>query len=136
MLTIEINSFSFLRGGIPEDKSGHGGGFVFDCRFLPNPGRFDAYRSLNGKDEEVIRFLENENSVQEFKTLTFTLVKQAVEKYVERSFEHLTVNYGCTGGQHRSVYCAEQLARYIKNNFESVDVKIKHVQRELEGELI
>jgi RNase adaptor protein for sRNA GlmZ degradation len=136
MLTVEINSFSFLRGGIPEDTSGHGGGFVFDCRFLPNPGRFEPYKKLNGKDKEVIEFLENEQAVHEFAALWMQMIEKAVEKYEERGFEHLSVSFGCTGGQHRSVYFAEKCARFIGDNFSTVKVKLKHVQRELEGELI
>ena len=132
MLTIQVNSFSYLRAGIPEDNSGHGGGFVFDCRALPNPGRYKEFQSLTGKDKAVIDYLEAEESVEEFYSAVKQLVLQSVNKYIERNFEHLMVSFGCTGGQHRSVYFAQRLGQELQNEFK-VNVEIRHVQRELEA---
>lgn len=113
-LQIEINSFSYLKSGIPKDTSGHGGGFVFDCRILPNPGRYAEYKNLNGKDKPVIDFLNKEPAVAEFSAHIKSIIDQAVDNYVERGFDKLTVNFGCTGGQHRSVYFAELLSKHLR----------------------
>ncbi len=118
-LVVEINSFSYKRSGIPKDTSGHGGGFVFDCRSLPNPGRYPKYKNLTGKDEAVIRFLEKEETVSEFLDHVYKIVEQAVENYLERGFDHLMVNFGCTGGQHRSVYCAEKLYAQLNSGYKA-----------------
>jgi len=123
-LTVSINSFSFKKG-YPADLSGNGGGFVFDCRALPNPGRFVEYKNLNGKDKPVIEFLEKEPETEKFFASTRDLVIQSVENYLQRGFASLMVNYGCTGGQHRSVYFAERLARYVKETY-AVDVVLNH----------
>ncbi len=123
-LTVEVNSFSYKRG-IPADHSGHGGGFVFDCRALPNPGREQAYRSLTGCHQPVINFLKDIPEVQHFLDHTSALVKQSVRNYLERGFGHLSVSYGCTGGRHRSVYCASYLAEKLKNELD-VRVELKH----------
>jgi RNase adaptor protein for sRNA GlmZ degradation len=125
-LTVEINSFSFLRNGIPEDKSGHGGGFVFDCRALPNPGRYEQYKNLTGKNEEVIEFLEKEGDVGIFLINVFGLITQSIENYIDREFNYLTINFGCTGGQHRSVYAAEKLYQYINERYE-IKVNLRHI---------
>jgi len=134
-LTVKIASFSFLRAGVPEDKSGNGGGFVFDCRSLPNPGRYAQYKQLNGKDQPVIDFLEKEQSVLDFFDNTYSLVKPAVDKYLERDFESLMVSYGCTGGQHRSVYFTERLAKRLADEYD-INIEVTHYQRYLEGEFI
>ncbi len=125
-LTVSIRSFSY-RKGYPADHSGNGGGFVFDCRCLPNPGRQDAYKSLTGKDEPVIIFLEQEPAVQNFVNSTAMLVENAVEEYMRRGFSHLMVGYGCTGGQHRSVYSAQKLAARLKEKFD-VAVDLQHLE--------
>lgn len=130
MLTIEINSFSY-RTGIPEDKSGNGGGFVFDCRAIHNPGRYDQYKELTGNDKEVIAFFENEPEMHEFLNDVFSLVKRSVDKYINREFTHLCINFGCTGGQHRSVYAANQLTAYLKSfNDLPVNIILTHVEQE------
>ncbi len=127
-LTVFINSFSFTHG-IPDDPHGHGGGFVFDCRALTNPGRIEKYKKLTGKDKEVIEFLGGEEDVEEFLINAFSLVDQSVDNYEERNFSSLTVNFGCTGGQHRSVFCAERLAEHLHEN-QTVRITLWH--RELD----
>lgn len=133
-LVVEINSFSYKRG-IPEEHSGNGGGFVFDCRGLHNPGRYEAYKQLNGKDKPVIEFLETQSRVKEFLEHIWQTIDISIENYLQRDFEHLQINFGCTGGQHRSVYCAEQTARYIQEKYK-VKVIVRHIEREMNGEKI
>jgi aminoglycoside/choline kinase family phosphotransferase len=122
--TVTINSFSY-KNGIPQDNSGNDGGFVFDCRSLNNPGRYDEYKDLTGKDKPVIDFLENKADVMEFLSRTIQLVDQAVRVYIDRDFTSLAVSYGCTGGQHRSVFMAERLGEFLKNKY-AVNVVINH----------
>lgn len=124
-LTVTVNSFSYRRG-IPYDHSGHGGGYVFDCRGILNPGRFERYMMLNGKDPEVVEFLEKNTNIYDYLEHTFQLVKTNLDNYIARSFFHLTVNFGCTGGQHRSVFCAEWLAKQIREKYDVV-VKLNHL---------
>jgi aminoglycoside/choline kinase family phosphotransferase len=123
--TITINSFSY-KNGIPQDHSGNGGGFVFDCRCLDNPGRYEEYKALDGRDKSVIDFLEARPEVKQFMDHTFSLVFQAAEVYKKRGFTHLMVSFGCTGGQHRSVYFAEQLADKLQSNHTAHIVVIHH----------
>lgn len=133
-LEVEINSFSFKRG-LPKEENGNGGGFIFDCRGLHNPGRYEPYKQLHGKDKPVIEFLETQSKAKEFLEHVWQTVDIAIENYLERDFEHLQINFGCTGGQHRSVYCAEQTALHLKNKY-NAKVKIKHIERELQGQFI
>ena len=127
-LTVEVNSFSYKRG-IPVDVSENGGGFVFDCRALHNPGRYDEYKQLTGKDKKVIDFLKKEKEADEFLNNILKIIEQSINKYQKRNFKNLMVNFGCTGGQHRSVYCAEKLAEYLRKNFD-VNVNLRHREQE------
>jgi len=125
-LTVSINSFSYKKS-YPLDNSGNGGGFVFDCRFLPNPGRFAEYAELNGKDPRVIAFFESKQETNEFLKNVFAITDAAISNYLERKFYHLMISFGCTGGQHRSVYFAEKLAqRYA--GMQGVNVRVKHFE--------
>lgn len=125
-LTVTITSFSY-KLGIPEDKSGNGGGFVFDCRAMHNPGRYKEYKELTGLDQPVKEFLEGEREVQPFLESAFLMISSSVEIYMNRGFTDLMVSYGCTGGQHRSVYCAQKTAEYLHQRF---GVRINLVHRE------
>jgi aminoglycoside/choline kinase family phosphotransferase len=127
-LTVRIMSFSF-HCGLPRDESGHGGGFVFDARSLPNPGRDERFKAATGKDAPVIEFLEKQEAVRQFLAHAIALVGAAADDYLHRGFKSLSVSFGCTGGQHRSVYLAEQLAKHLRAR-EGLDVIVKH--RELE----
>ena len=132
-LTVRITSFSY-RKGIPEDPSGNGGGFVFDCRAIHNPGRYDEYKQLTGMDEPVIAFLDKEEAMQDFLTHVYGIVDYSVEKYLSRGFTNLMVNFGCTGGQHRSVYSAEHLAAHISEKY-GVRVILEHREQGKKREL-
>ncbi len=127
-LIVRIASFSYKRG-IPKDESGNGGGYVFDCRGLLNPGRYDAYKHLSGHDAPVVQFLENETRMPHFLENVYALVSLNVEDYLARGFEHLSVSFGCTGGQHRSVYAAGHLAVYLQKKY-GVNVELAHLNKE------
>ena len=127
-LTVIVSSFSYKKG-IPKDRSGNGGGFVFDCRAIHNPGRYLEYKYLTGKDPEVQHFLEEKSTMAQFMAPVVSLVSHSVEVYLDRGFTHLSVNFGCTGGQHRSVYAAEKLSEYLKNNY-PVTVVIQHIEQD------
>ena len=115
-LHIYINSFSY-KYGVPKDFSGHGGGFVFDCRVLPNPGRYPEYKDMTGLDEPVIKFLEGHQEVDDFLQQVSKIVDISLQEYLQKDKNRLTISFGCTGGQHRSVYCAEKIADYIKTKY-------------------
>jgi aminoglycoside/choline kinase family phosphotransferase len=123
-LNVRLQSFSF-RTGAPNDSKGHGGGYVFDCRALPNPGRFEKYAKLTGKDAAVIAFLQKEKAVDQFVSHVSALIEQTVTNYQSRNFTDLMVSFGCTGGRHRSVYCAEALARRLRA-MPGVNVELSH----------
>jgi hypothetical protein len=123
-LVIDVNSFSYKKG-IPPDNTENGGGFVFDMRGILNPGRFDEYKTLTGKDKSVQDFLEQRTKMNEYLNSVWDLIDIMVENYLQRDFSHLMINFGCTGGQHRSVYAAEQTARHLRNKYK-VKVQLTH----------
>ncbi|MEN8121262.1 MAG: RNase adapter RapZ [Bacteroidota bacterium] len=123
-LTVTITSFSYKKG-LPVDLSGNGGGFIFDCRAVHNPGKYEKYLELTGRDQDVIDFFEKENEMHLFLASAFRMVDQSVDKYLKRRFTNLMVSFGCTGGQHRSVYSAESLSTHLKDNFD-VEVVLQH----------
>lgn len=125
-LTIEIHSFSYKKGGIPKDITTNGGGFTFDCRGILNPGRIDEYKPQTGKDLPVQEFLEQKTEMPMFLKLIHDLISITIDNYVSRDFEHLQINFGCTGGQHRSVYGAEQTAAFIRKKYPQVTVTVQH----------
>lgn len=127
-LVVKVCSFSYKKG-LPEDTSGNGGGFVFDCRGIDNPGRLDPYKTQHGRDKGVMEFLERQTRMQDFLSSVFDIVDITVEQYIQRGFANLAVNFGCTGGQHRSVYAADALARHLKNKYK-VKVELCHVIQE------
>lgn len=133
-MTVTIYSFSFKRG-IPEDASGNGGGYVFDCRSTHNPGKYEQYKQLTGLDQPVIDFLEQDGEILTFLQSIYTLVDHHVERFIARDFDHLQVNFGCTGGQHRSVYSAEALAKHIKNKFPMVSIELIHREQHISRQL-
>ena len=127
-LKVEINSFSY-RKPLPDDLTGNGGGFIFDCRAVNNPGLVPELRNFTGKDPEIDQFFREKSAMHEFLEETFQILSRSIEVYTSKKFEHLQVNFGCTGGRHRSVYAAEQIARKIQRKFD-VEVSVWH--RELE----
>ena len=116
MLSVTIYSFSFKKG-IPSDESGNGGGYVFDCRSTHNPGKYEEYKTLTGMDQPVINFLEKDGEILTFLESVDKLVDHHVERFMERDFEHMQVAFGCTGGQHRSVYIAQTLYDHYKDKY-------------------
>jgi aminoglycoside/choline kinase family phosphotransferase len=127
-LVVRIFSFSFHRG-LPKDETGNGGGFVFDGRSLPNPGREERFKALTGKDAPVIDYLNQQESVHQFLASVLSLVDASVGSYKERGFKNLMVSFGCTGGQHRSVFLAEQLAKRLRAKI-GVEVAVRHLELE------
>ncbi len=127
-LVIKVSSFSF-RKEIPQDDTGNGGGFIFDCRGILNPGRIDNMKTQTGREKDVKDFLEQQTKMPEFLNSVFDIVDTTVEEYINRGFESLMVSFGCTGGQHRSVYAADELARHLKNKF-NVKIELKHFVQE------
>lgn len=127
MLHIDIHSFSYKKGGIPKDHSGNGGGFAFDCRGILNPGRIEEYKSQTGNDIGVQEYLETKTEMPKFLELIKSLISINIEDYLERGFENLQINFGCTGGQHRSVYSAIKIAEFIKEKYpHGTEVTIHH----------
>ncbi len=123
-LLITINSFSYKRG-IPDDLSGNGGGYVFDCRGMNNPGRYDEYKTLTGLDKPVIVFLEREGEITEYLKNIYPLAERHIENYLQRGFSNLMFSFGCTGGQHRSVYAAQHLAEFLHKKY-GLKITLKH----------
>jgi aminoglycoside/choline kinase family phosphotransferase len=128
-LLVTINSFSFIKTGYPKDETKNGGGFVFDMRGILNPGRFDEYKHLSGLDKPVKDFLEQQTKMPDFLNGMYSIVDIAVEDYIKRGFENLSINFGCTGGQHRSVYAAEALTRHLRNKFK-VKIDLTHTNKD------
>ena len=116
-LVVEISSFSYLQNGYPKNDTGNGGGFVFDCRGILNPGRIEEYKKQSGQDKPVKDFLEQQTRMPDFLNSVFDLVDITTEDYMKRNFTHLQISFGCTGGQHRSVYAAEALNRHLRNKY-------------------
>lgn len=132
-LLVHIYSFS-LKKGVPEDLTGNGGGYVFDCRAIHNPGKYERYRKSTGMDADVIQFLEEDGEVTTFLESVYKLVDAHVERFLERQFTHLQVSFGCTGGQHRSVYCAEHLATHLAAKYD-IKIVLTHRERNIEKTL-
>ena len=127
-LIVAVNSFSFIQNGYPKDETQNGGGFVFDMRGILNPGRFDEYKHLSGLDKPVKDFLEQRTKMPDFLNSVYSMIDISVEEYIRRDFKNLVINFGCTGGQHRSVYAAEAIARHLRNKFK-VNIELTHLNR-------
>ena len=124
-LTVTIHSFSYKKG-LPVDTSGNGGGYIFDCRGSNNPGRYEQYKKLTGLDKPVIDFLEQDGEILQFLNHIYPLAETHVARYIERSFTHLMFSFGCTGGQHRSVYSAQHLAEHLRHLFPQIKIHLIH----------
>lgn len=129
-LTVRVLSFAYKKG-IPNDPSGNGGGYVFDCRAINNPGKYERYKPFTGLDRQVISFLETDGEVLTFLDHCYALTDASIERYIERGFTNLMIAFGCTGGQHRSVYCAQHTAEHIANKFK-VQVELVHREQNIE----
>ena len=125
-LTVRVMSFAYKKG-IPHDPSGNGGGFVFDCRALNNPGKYDKYKAFTGLDQNVIDWLKKESTIDQWLEHVYALVDESVERYKKRKFTDLMVCFGCTGGHHRSVYSAQHVAEHI---FKTHNVRVELTHRE------
>ena len=134
-LTVRVMSFSY-RKGLPNDDSGNGGGFIFDCRGMHNPGKYDCYKKITGADAPVIEFLEQQGEVQHYLEHVYGLVDPTVDKYLERGFLNLMVSFGCTGGQHRSLYCANHMAEHLKQKYSGrINIVLEHREQGTKREL-
>ncbi len=129
-LTVTVNSFSFKKG-YPDDFSGNGGGFVFDCRALPNPGREPQFKTKTGRDWEVVEYLTEKPQTHVFLEHVKGIVGQSIDNYLERHFSNLMVSFGCTGGQHRSVFFAQSIADWIKATYPTVNVRLNHIEQKI-----
>lgn len=131
VLEVKVYSFSFKKG-VPHDPSGNGGGYVFDCRSIHNPGRYEPYKKLTGRDEPVIRFLEEDGEIIGYLEHVYGVVDPHVETFKGRGFTNLMVSFGCTGGQHRSVYCAEHLAAHLAAKYPDIRVRLIHREQKID----
>jgi hypothetical protein len=134
-LEIRIFSFSYHKG-IPEDYSGNGGGFVFDCRGIHNPGRYDEYKSMTGLDKPVMEFLEDRDEIQDFLEHIRAVIEPTIQTYIKREFAHLMIGFGCTGGQHRSVYAAQKTAEYLAKIYPQVRVYLNHREQGIKSQWV
>ena len=132
-LQVRVISFSYKKG-LPEDPSGNGGGYVFDCRSIHNPGKYEQFKRMTGRDEPVIKFLEDDGEITRFLEHVYALVDAHVERYLERGFTSLMISFGCTGGQHRSLYCADHLAHHLQDKF-GIRVEIMHREQNIKETL-
>ncbi len=130
-LLVKVNSFSYLKTGYPKDETINGGGFVFDCRGILNPGRIEEFKQQTGRDKAVKDFLEQQTQMPEFLNNVYNIVDIAVEDYIKRGFESLMINFGCTGGQHRSVYAADAVVRHLRNKF-GVKIELNHMEQNIQ----
>jgi len=131
LLVVKISSFSY-RKGIPPDTSGNGGGFMFDVRGIDNPGRHEEYKTIHGRDKPVMEYLERQTRMQDFLNSVYDIIDISVEEYIKRDFSNLSVSFGCTGGQHRSVYAADALAKHLKTKYK-VNIDLHHTVQEEKG---
>ncbi len=134
MLTVKVMSFAYKKG-IPNDATGNGGGYVFDCRGVNNPGKYERFKPFTGLDAPVIKFLEDDGEIEPFLEHCYALVDSTVARYIERSFNNLMVCFGCTGGQHRSVYCAQHMAEHLHEKFH-VKVELVHREQDIEQQYL
>lgn len=130
-LVVKVCSFSYKKG-LPGDSSIHGGGFVFDCRGIDNPGRHTEFKEIHGRDRPVMEYLERQTRMQDFLNSAFDLVDMTIEEYIRRGFDHLSISFGCTGGQHRSVYAADAMTRHLRDKYK-VNVELCHREQEAKG---
>ena len=128
-LVVRIFSFSYMKG-LPQDDSGNGGGYVFDCRSTHNPGRYEQYKKITGLDQPVIDFLEEDGEILQFMESVYKLADFHVQRFIDRGFTNLMFSFGCTGGQHRSVYAAQHLAAHINNKF-GIEVRVCHQEQNI-----
>ena len=130
-LVVKVNSFSYKKNGIPIDETENGGGFVFDCRGILNPGRFEEFKAFNGRDKSVKDFLEQQTKMPDFLNNVYNLVDISVEDYMKRGFSSLMISLGCTGGCHRSVYAADAVVRHLRNKF-GVKIELNHIEQNIQ----
>jgi RNase adaptor protein for sRNA GlmZ degradation len=129
-ILVKVNSFSYLKTGYPKDETKNGGGFVFDCRGILNPGRIDEFKQQTGRDKPVKDYLEQQTKMPDFLSNVYNILDIAVEDYIKRGFESLMINFGCTGGQHRSVYAADAVVRHLRNKF-AVKIELNHLEQNI-----